>query len=65
MGACLCGLPRVKKIAANDFYETFAYSLFLLHQSIRQSILTISKDRSFANEIDFKNFFEYSKMAIE
>lgn len=65
MGACLCGLPRVKKIAADNFYDTFAYSLFLLHQAIRQSVITISKERSFANEKEFNDFFEYCKMSIE
>lgn len=66
MGACCCGIPRVKTIAATDFFETFEHSLFLLHQSIRRSVETASdRNRVLISDDDYDSYFDYCSMAIQ
>lgn len=65
MGACF-GVLRVKKIAAADFYETFAHSLYLVHQSIRRAVFVATyRNRGFHNVYDYMNYFDYCKVVVE
>lgn len=62
------GVFASKKIAANDFYETFSYSLVLIHQSIKcniEHITSLEADKLPTNDDGNEAFFEYCKLSMK
>lgn len=69
MGCC-CGVPAVKQIAATDFFETFAYSSFIIHQAIRHNLDTIVNKLKLPNqseftEMDCKAYYDYCALSAK